>query len=138
MTSLQTAADELLASVSQMGLEQSPEVREAGLPQFRFSDYFRFHELYDQFLWEVVTASSEDLVQFARLLFDMPYIDLPVALQVPVFRLAGLEGANESEIVKMAEYGIKMYCIPSEEKVVMAGIRGRHGLKDQGGAPQTD
>jgi len=78
---------------------------------------------YDNLLWAVATAPTDELAALVRLLYDDPYIRLPVPIQVVAFRLWGLESPTDSERSREAAAAIAMYCSPGEEDGAVAGLR---------------
>lgn len=124
MTRLTDAADTLLAFLNSSPREVSYADSESGTPIDPEQDQ------YDQCLWFIVTSSKEELRQFAELLRSDPYQTLPPPLMVTVFRLLGLESADEPALLEVSLNGISLYCDPLEEA---AATRGIQLLKDSAG-----
>ena len=98
-------------------------------------DEAAFQQAYDAALWSAVTASSDELLDFGKRLFDDPYMSLPAPLQIAILRILGLERPSDGEATETALAGIAMYCDPVEEQNATAGIVGaKKGAKKGIGA----
>lgn len=89
------------------------------------ADAEQFHGRYDQFLWLIATAAREELRAFTPKLAFEPFIRLPAPLQVALFRMIGLEYADDANIRDVVLGGISMYCDPVEQDNATATIRCR-------------
>jgi len=127
MSALREIADEILITLQQIGSSHTiKNGNVSGIMEKSFDLRFtRFHQLYDRMLWVILTSPAEELAAFADLLFQNPYIDLPVPLQVSIFRIMGLEFSDDVERLRQAECGISMYCDPLEEKHATRCIRAK-------------
>ena len=126
MSALREIADEILITLQQIGSSHTIKSGNvSGIMEKSFDVKFtRLYQLYDRMLWVILTSPAEELAAFADLLFQNPYIDLPVPLQVSIFRIMGLEFSDDERLRK-AECGISMYCDPLEEKHATRGIRAK-------------
>lgn len=88
----------------------------------------RFHEVYDQLLWEVVTSPVDELGPFVEQLTTDSYNTIPAPIMVTACRIVGLEPDASTEQVEWAFTGIAMHCDPVEEANALRGIRARGGL----------
>ena len=133
MNALCDIADEILVTLQQIGKSHTAKNGNVSSTVEKSSDlkFARLHQLYDRMLWVILTSPAEDLVVFADLLFQNPYIDLPVPLQVLIFRVMGLELSDDVERLRKAESGISMYCDPVEEKHATRGIRAKLNSLEQ-------
>lgn len=127
MNALRDIADEILATLQQIGkAHTAKDGNFYSIMEKSFDLKFaRLHQLYDRMLWVILTSPAEEVAAFADLLFQNPYIDLPVPLQVTIFRIMELEFSDDVERLRKAECGIRMYCDPVEEKHATRGIRAK-------------
>ncbi|MBN9516922.1 hypothetical protein J0H58_00155 [bacterium] len=57
------------------------------------------------------------------LLYDEPYIKLPIPIQVAALRIWGLEPPADVERARIAAATISIYCSPGEESGATSGLR---------------
>src|SRR5262245_31601786 len=114
MSQLRACADKLLAQDSGTDLRQ-------------------YLDAYHHLLWAIVTADRAELSDLIGLLYQEPYINLPVPLQVAAFRLWGLEPPDDPERLQAALAGVALYCSPGDEFRACAGLKARQQLLASGG-----
>lgn len=78
---------------------------------------------YDDLLWRVVTAGSEELAQVVEEIWIEPYSNLPVPLAVTLCRIYALLPDGSPDLKKQAQDYVIAYCSPDEEIGATEGFR---------------
>lgn len=77
---------------------------------------------YDELLWVIVTASTDELINASLQAYESPILDIPRPLQITLVRLAAL---STSDVAARSDLlgTLASLCDPMEEEAIVAPLR---------------